>query len=563
MSARSIFLSYTSQDAEPARRLCERLRAAGLEVWFDQSELRGGDAWDASIRKRIKDCTLFVPIISSNTEARSEGYFRLEWKLAVDRSHLMADDQPFLLPVVIDDTPEATARVPDGFRARQWTRLPGGETPAAFVEIVERLLAGGVPPPSTSRSASAAPSSGGFAGFGGRPAIAVLPFDNLSRDPEQEPFADGLAEDLINRLSLWRALPVISRNSSFTWKGRTGDLKQVAADLGVRYVVQGSIRKAGQRVRIAAKLADALTGQQVWTQTYDRDLTDVFAVQDEISEAIATSLMLDLNRAEQDIAQRRDPESLEAWGLYQRALPLIYHFNREDLDAARALLARAIALDPRFAPALARYAEVHVWDIILGWTQDFDRSIAIALDHARRAVHADPRDAEARAQLAFSLMTSGDGYAAIEEARRGLDLNPSNIWVLLLYAYLWHMTGNPPQDSIDLVERARRLSPRDPAEWLFYDILAGAYLNAGRYEEGLAAAKRLTGLWPTYGFGYIWCAMNAAALGRIDEARGYGLKAREVQPDMSVAVVRQMLGATAPEVDRRIVETLQLAGVPD
>src|ERR1700722_8786548 len=144
-SPKAVFLSYASQDADAARRICEALRAAGIEVWFDQNELRGGDAWDASIRKHIKECALFVPIISANTEARSEGYFRLEWRLAVERSHLMADDLAFLLPVLIDDTPEASARVPDRFRERQWSRLTGGAAPPAFVDHVARMLAGAAP----------------------------------------------------------------------------------------------------------------------------------------------------------------------------------------------------------------------------------------------------------------------------------------------------------------------------------------------------------------------------------------------------------------------------------
>jgi hypothetical protein len=137
-SPKAVFLSYASQDADAARRICESLRAAGIEVWFDQNELRGGDAWDASIRKQIKECALFVPIISASTDARSEGYFRLEWRLAVERSHLMADDQAFLLPVQIDATPETAARVPDRFRERQWSHLAGGATPPAFVEQVIR-----------------------------------------------------------------------------------------------------------------------------------------------------------------------------------------------------------------------------------------------------------------------------------------------------------------------------------------------------------------------------------------------------------------------------------------
>lgn len=140
--AGAIFLSYASQDTEPARRIAEDLRQAGLEVWFDQSELRGGDAWDALIRRHVKECALFVPIVSANTESRSEGYFRLEWKLAVDRSHLLADDRTFLMPVVVDDTREASARVPEGFHARQWTRLPNGETTPQFIAHVQRALEG-------------------------------------------------------------------------------------------------------------------------------------------------------------------------------------------------------------------------------------------------------------------------------------------------------------------------------------------------------------------------------------------------------------------------------------
>ena len=163
---RALFLSYASDDAQAARRICEALRAAGLEVWFDQNELRGGDAWDASIRRQIKECALFVPVISASTDARTEGYFRLEWKLAVDRSHLMADDQAFLMPVVIDDTPEATARVPDRFRERQWSRLPGGAQAAAFVERVQRVLAGSAPaaPPGPARAAPASARAGREAG---------------------------------------------------------------------------------------------------------------------------------------------------------------------------------------------------------------------------------------------------------------------------------------------------------------------------------------------------------------------------------------------------------------
>src|SRR5262245_42430210 len=199
----AVFLSYSSHDADAARRVSDALRTIGIEVWFDQSELRGGDAWDASIRKKIKECALFVPMISANTNARSEGYFRLEWKLAVDRSHLMADDQPFLLPIVVDDTPEASARVPDRFRERQWSPLAGGVTVKTFAQRAHGVLAGSdfLPAPAAPTRTAPTATPAASAPAAEQPSIAVLPFVNMSRDEENEYFADGLSEELLNVLA--------------------------------------------------------------------------------------------------------------------------------------------------------------------------------------------------------------------------------------------------------------------------------------------------------------------------------------------------------------------------
>jgi TolB-like protein len=420
------------------------------------------------------------------------------------------------------------------------------------LDLVRRALESG---PVSAKAPPMAP------GFGDRPAIAVMPFDNRSGDPEQEYFAEGLAEDLITRLALWRLFPVIARQSSFAYKGKGTDMKQVAAELGVRYLVQGSVRKSGERVRIAAQLVDAATGQNVWAQTYERVLTDVFAAQDEISEAVAASLVADLHRAEHAHVQHRAPENLEAWGLYQKSLAFFYRFTRADFAQARALLERAVALDPQFSTAWARLAETGMWEIIYGWTDEPAETIERALGQARRAVALDPRDAEAHAELAFVLMTAGEGYAAIEEARRGTELNPSHPWALLIRAYVWHMTGNPPEESIELVMRAMRLSPRDPAEWLFYDVLGGAYFNAGRFSEGLAAGRRLVSLWPGYYFGHLWCAMNAMELGQTASAEASIREARRVLPELTLDMVRRVLGAMEPDVDRRMMGALQRASL--
>ena len=435
----------------------------------------------------------------------------------------------------------------DRERRIQTTKALGGELAALRRRVDSGEARSGPVPP--------------IPGFGGRPAVAVLPFENRSGDPEQEYFADGLAEDLITRLSLWRSFPVIARNSTFVYKGKAVDVKQVAADLGVRYVVEGSVRKAGSRVRTVARLVDATSGENVWAKTYDRELTDVFAVQDEISEAIATQLAVDLQRAELQRAERRPPENLEAWGLYQRALPLVCAFTREECARARALLERAVALDPRFSTALARLAEVGIWEILYEWTDAPERTLEVALDQARRAVALDPRDAEAHVFLSFTQMTAGDGQGALEAAGRAVDLNPSMPLALALHAYHRHMAGHPPEESIESVRRAMRLSPHDPAEWLFCDVLAGAYLNAGRFAEGLAAGRRLISLSPNYYWGYLWSAMNAVGLGQVEEARQLIGEGRVVKPTLSLALARRCLGRMAPDVDRRFTEALHQSGL--
>ena len=283
--SRAVFLSYASQDAEPARRIAEWLRQGGIEVWFDQSELRGGDVWDAKIRGQIRDCALFVPLISAHTQRRTEGYFRLEWKLAVDRSHLMASERAFLLPVVIDATPQPEALVPERFREVQWTVLFSAEATQPFVERVKRLLdqplaarnrlasMTAVPrrPRSARRaipwvalalvmalivyltihapslypnhSAASADDAAGPHAVIAEKSIAVLPFADLSEKKDQEYFSDGLAEELLDLLAKTPGLHVIARTSSFSFKGKSDDIPTIGTKLRVANILEGSVRK--------------------------------------------------------------------------------------------------------------------------------------------------------------------------------------------------------------------------------------------------------------------------------------------------------------------------------
>ena len=323
-SSHAVFLSYASQDTEATQRICEALRAAGIEVWFDKSELRGGDAWDRSIRQQIHDSALFVPIISQHTHERLEGYFRREWRLAVERAGDMAENKAFLVPVVIDNTADRDPSVPEKFRELQWTRLPDGETSPAFVERIQGLLAGEAAPASEgARTASPVastasaprglirPGTGVIYGaiaaaallavgyFGlerltgsklrvpGAASIAVLPLANESGEASQQYFSDGISEDLITALSQFPGLKVIGRTSSFQFRDSKEDSRSIGAKLGVAHLLEGSVRRSGEMVRVSAELIDTADGSTQWSEHYDRPYKDLFALQDEITRAVS------------------------------------------------------------------------------------------------------------------------------------------------------------------------------------------------------------------------------------------------------------------------------------
>ncbi len=397
------------------------------------------------------------------------------------------------------------------------------------------------------------------ADFGARPAIAVLPFDNLSADPEQAFFADGLAEDLITRLSTWRAFPVIARNSSFQFRGGNLDLQEVGAELGARYVVEGSVRRAGNQIRVTAKLIDALTDQQVWGNSYDRALTDLFSIQDEISSMIAASLVGDLTRAEGERAHRRGTSSLEAWSLYQLGMQHTERFTLEEYGKAGKFFAQAIDRDPRFSTAFAQLALSTVMEIMLGGSSVREDMVSAAFENARRAVALDARDPTAHAALGGAYLVAGDPKNGIDATQRAVDLNPSmpEAWIWLGWANV--LAGNP-EAAITASERARRLNPHGHMVWI-YENLSLAYWELGRYAEGLELARQLIATNPSYFTGYAYIAMNAVALGRIDEARAAIVDGRRAQPDLSIALIEGYLGNPRPDVDARRNEALRAAGL--
>ena len=539
MITQAIFLSYASQDADAARRLCDALRAAGLEVWFDQSELRGGDAWDASIRKQIKECALFVPIISTNTNAREEGYFRLEWKLAVDRSHLMADDKAFFFPVVLGDVAEPTARVPEKFRERQWSRLNDEVATKAFAAQIAKLAGGSA---SSSKNASSTPSIVAIAPQAAAtadktPSIAVLAFANRSASADDEYFSDGLADELLNVLAKIKGLRVAARTSAFSFKGKQTTVAEIGRILNVATVLEGSVRKSGNRVRISVQLVKVDDGFQMWGETYDRTLDDIFAVQDDIAQSVVSELRSTLlgerpsppENIAAEIAQATTArsESPEAQRLLLQA-----RFYREkrrpaDLERAIALSEQAIALDPHYAAAHASLADdlhgmsfygasfgsdAHTMltysararasaekalsldatlllpHITLSWLAAVvDRDLSDAMRQAKLAVALAPNDAEALRTLAHRLVDEGQFAEADALYERAIILNPLWLHLRINYSMSAHWRG----DFVEALRRVKEAFAIDESYWLVHWQLGSVLSSLGEHTGAVDCTAKL------------------------------------------------------------------------
>jgi TolB-like protein/Tfp pilus assembly protein PilF len=484
---RAVFLSYASEDAEVAARICAALRNAGIEVWFDQNELRGGAAWDSAIKKQIKTCALFIPIISTNSRARVEGYFRFEWKLAVDRSHLMAAEKAFLLPVVIDGTDEVDARVPDKFHEVQWTWLSGGQTSAAFVEQVSRLLAlgeyvppAGAAPAVTSRPTTpAVPSPVPTQNPCSEQSIAVLPFVDMSQNKDQEYFSDGLTEELIGLLTRVPELRVPARTSCFYFKSKQATISDIARALNVAHVLEGSVRKAGNTIRIAVQLIRADTGYHLWSQTYDRTLEDIFKVQDEIAGSVVRSLCDALLSA--TLPMRSAALNSEAYQLYLRGH---FHLNRrspEEFRKAIAFFQQAIAVEPDYALAFTGLANCY--------------SLLPIYDRLSRATETMP---QARTAILKALAID-DGLA---EAHASLGL------ILALFDFEWVAAERQYQRAIEL-------SPNSPVPHQWYGELL---VNTGRLDAGLAEGRRAVDLDPLSQVANLALGIQLNSARRYDEA---------------------------------------------
>lgn len=393
-----------------------------------------------------------------------------------------------------------------------------------------------------------------------RPSIAVLPFDNLSGASEQDYFADGITEDIITALSRLRWLFVIARNSSFSYKGRAVDVRQVARELGVRYILEGSVRAAGQRIRVVGQLIDAQTGKHLWAEKFDRDLVDVFAVQDEITNVVVATIEPHLYAEEGMRAAGRPPESIDAWGLVVRAMGLINKVGRRQNDEAQALLRQAISVDPGYARAHALLGWAIWWASLCYWVPETREGYRQAAGHAELGLTCDPSDPWARMTFGLCLSTAGQHERALAELRAALDLNPS--FALGRSAYGWGLLrAGSFDDAVAETGKAIRMSPLDSFAGIYTAIHGLALLGATRFEEALPHLRRSVAAFAEYSGHYNTLISCCGHLGLVEEAQEFIAARARVGPPLRLSVLRENLGKFA-HCDV-FVEGLKKAGVPE
>jgi TolB-like protein len=396
-----------------------------------------------------------------------------------------------------------------------------------------------------------------------KPSIAVLAFQNLSGDPEQEYFADGIVEDIITALSRMRWLFVIARNSSFIYKGRAVDVKQVGRELGVRYVLEGSVRKAAGRVRIAGQLIDAATGQNLWADRFEGSLDDLFDLQDQVTASVVGAIGPTLEDAEIARARRKPTERLDAYDYYLRGMAFFHRGTREAIDQGLPLFYKAIEHDPDFASAHAMAAWCIFWRKINGWMAEREREIAEGVRLARRAVELGKDDAVALARSGHALgHLAGDLDTGIELLDRALMLNPNSATAWFLSGFLRAFYGEP-EVATDHFARAMRLSPLDPEMFRMQTGTALSHLLAGQFDIASSWAEKAFRNFPSFLFAVSIIAASHGLAGRMDEAHRAMRRLRELDPTLRISTLKDWVPLRRPADLGRFADGLRRAGLPE
>jgi TolB-like protein len=396
-----------------------------------------------------------------------------------------------------------------------------------------------------------------------KPSIAVLPFTNVGGDPEQDYFADGMADEIINALSRCSWLFVIARNSSFTYKGRAVDIRQVGRELGVRYVLEGSVRRGGDRLRFTGQLIEAATGAHIWADRFDGEMSDIFDLQDRITANIVGAIEPKLQLAEFERLKQKPAADLNAYDLLLRAQQLHYEFTEDAFAAAIQCLHQALAIDPAYAPAMALAAYCYAERRLQGWPKDPEAEAIVGHRLATRAVDLARDDANVLWMAASAIRVLGkDPSRAGELSRLSLQLNPNSVMALTAAGWNEASFGNPAE-ALKLLDRAERISPRDPRAWFMASARAHAHLQAEQYSEAASWARKALARNPRSTRALRILAMSLGRLGELDKAAEVIREVLAIEPDLTISKMRARLNFWSEAAWKKPAEALRLAGLPE
>jgi len=396
-----------------------------------------------------------------------------------------------------------------------------------------------------------------------RPSIAVLPFVNMSGDPAQEYFVDGMAEEIITALARCNWLFVIARNSSFTYKNKVVDVRRIGRELGVRYVLEGSVRRAGDRLRFTGQLIDATSGTHIWADRFDGETSDVFGLQDRFTASVVAAIEPVLQLAEIERLKHKPAANLDAYDLLLRAQQRAYEFTAESLTAALRYLEQALAIDPSYAPAMALAACCYGDLYRQGWARDPAAEAAAGLRLAARAVEIAKDDSNVLWMAAFGVWClAQDGFRARDLAYRSLRLNPNSPMALTIAGWVESILANHGK-AIELIGRAQRLSPRDPREWFMSTAMAAAHVHVGQFQEAVPWCESALAQNPRNSIARRLLASSLASLGQVDKARAIVREILRIEPDLTISTLRARLAHMEDSVWRTFSEGLRRAGFPE